>query len=108
MDGLMLVQYGEKGKHYNLQGEKVVPTDLLAKDGGYFWIYQLAGRPEMDYLKVKFEKQIPYIEFAAKAERLNILIGLLDKPADYNPADADRYMNEEITKFIYGKRPLEQ
>ena len=62
----------------------------------------------MDYLKVKFEKQIPYIEFAAKAERLNILNGLLDKPADYNPADADRYMYEEITKFIYGKRPLEQ
>jgi putative aldouronate transport system substrate-binding protein len=107
-DGLMLVQYGEKGKHYNLQGDKVIPTDLLAKDGGYFWIYQLAGRPEMDYLKVKFEKQIPYIEFAAKAERLNILNGLLDKPADYNPADADRYVNEEITKFIYGKRPLEQ
>jgi putative aldouronate transport system substrate-binding protein len=107
-DGSMLVQYGVKGKHYNLEGDKVVPTPLMDKEGGYFWLYQFTGRPEMDYLKVKFAPQIQYIEFANNQPRIQALNGFVDFPSGYNPADANRYIEEELTKFMYGKRPLSE
>ncbi|WP_240418659.1 extracellular solute-binding protein [Paenibacillus periandrae] len=105
-EGSPLVQYGVKGKHYNLEGTKVVATDLMGKEGGYFWLYQFTGRPEMDYLQVKFAKQTPFIEFANKQPRIQALNGFVDLPAGYNAADAGRYIEEELSKFIYGKRPL--
>ncbi|MCZ8523501.1 MULTISPECIES: type 2 periplasmic-binding domain-containing protein [Paenibacillus] len=107
-EGSYLVQYGVKGKHYNLDGEKVVPTELMAKEGGYFWLYQFTGRPELEYLRVKFEKQAPYMEFASKQPRIDAYNGFINYPAGYNAADADRYIEEELSKFIYGKRPLEE
>ncbi|MDF2963750.1 MAG: transporter substrate-binding protein [Paenibacillus sp.] len=105
-EGSPLVQYGVKGKHYNLEGNKVVPTDLMGKEGGYFWLYQFTGRPEMEYLQVKFAPQKPFIEFANKQPRIQALNGFVDYPNGYNAADAGRYIEEELAKFIYGKRPL--
>jgi putative aldouronate transport system substrate-binding protein len=105
-DGSRLVQYGVKGKHFNLEGEKVVPTDLMAKEGAYFWLYQFTGRPEMEYLTVKFAPQIKLIDFASKQPRLQAVNGFIDFPTGYNAADANRYVEEEFSKFIYGKRPL--
>jgi putative aldouronate transport system substrate-binding protein len=107
-DGSLLVQYGIKGKHFNLEGDKVIPTDLMAKEGAYFWLYQFTGRPELEYLKVKFAPQINYIEFAQKTPRIEGLNGFVDYPSGYNPGDASRYIEEELTKFIYGKRPLSE
>ncbi|MFD0679769.1 MULTISPECIES: extracellular solute-binding protein [unclassified Paenibacillus] len=107
-DGSPLVQYGVKGKHYNLDGNKVIPTDLMGKEGGYFWLYQFTGRPEMEYLQVKFAKQTPFIEFANKQPRIQALNGFVDYPNGYNAADATRYIEEELAKFIYGKRPLSE
>ncbi|MDR6551931.1 extracellular solute-binding protein [Paenibacillus qinlingensis] len=107
-DGSPLVQYGVKGKHYNLDGTKVVPTDLMGKEGGYFWLYQFTGRPEMDYLTVKFAPQSKFIEFASKQPRIEVLNGFVDFPNGYNAADANRYIEEELSKFIYGKRPLSE
>ncbi|MNI98622.1 hypothetical protein D3C73_1575010 [compost metagenome] len=34
------------------------------------------------------------------------LNGFVDYPNGYNPADANRYIEEELTKFIYGKRSI--
>ncbi|WP_156043224.1 extracellular solute-binding protein [Paenibacillus sp. UNC451MF] len=107
-DGSLLVQYGVKGKHYNLEGSKVVPTDLMGKEGGYFWLYQFTGRPEMDYLQVKFAKQSPYIEFANQQPRIQSLVGFVDYPNGYNATDASRYIEEELAKFVYGKRPISE
>jgi putative aldouronate transport system substrate-binding protein len=105
-DGSLLVQYGVKGKHFNLEGNKVIPTDLMAKEGSYFWLYQFTGRPEMEYLSVKFAPQINLIDFANKQPRIQALNGFVDFPNGYNAADANRYIEEEFSKFIYGKRPL--
>ncbi|MGG1550232.1 extracellular solute-binding protein [Paenibacillus ferrarius] len=107
-DGSPLVQYGVKGKHYNLEGTKVVPTDLMGKEGGYFWLYQFTGRPEMEYLTVKFAPQAKFMEYASKQPHIDVLNGFVDFPNGYNAADANRYIEEEMSKFIYGKRPLSE
>jgi putative aldouronate transport system substrate-binding protein len=107
-DGSLLVQYGVKGKHYNLDGSKVVPTELMGKEGGYFWLYQFTGRPEMEYLTVKFAPQSKYMEYASKQPRIEALNGFIDFPNGYNAADANRYIEEELSKFMYGKRQLSE
>ncbi|SDC93058.1 putative aldouronate transport system substrate-binding protein [Paenibacillus sp. UNCCL117] len=104
--GSALVQFGIKGKHYNVENGKVVPTELMAKEMNYSWLYQFTGRPEMEYLFVKFAKQAPFIEFANKQPRIKALNGFVDNPNGYNSADALRYIDEELAKFVYGKRPL--
>ncbi|WP_052486969.1 extracellular solute-binding protein [Gordoniibacillus kamchatkensis] len=105
-EGSRLVQFGVKGRHYNLEGDKVVPTDLMGKEAGYTWLYQFTGRPEQAYLSVKFAPQSKYIEFANKQPRIQALNGFLTYPEGFNAADANRFIEEEMTKFVYNKRPL--
>ncbi|SDC96392.1 putative aldouronate transport system substrate-binding protein [Paenibacillus sp. UNCCL117] len=106
--GSRLVQFGVEGRHYNLKDGKVVPTELMAQETGYTWLYQFTGRPDKEYLSVKFPNQAKYIEFANSRPRLEVLNGFINLPVGYNPADANRYLEEEFTKFVYGKRPLSE
>ncbi|WP_407945765.1 extracellular solute-binding protein [Paenibacillus puerhi] len=106
--GSALVQFGIKGKHYNEENGKIVPTELMAKEMNYSWLYQFTGRPEMEYLFVKFAQQAPYIEFANNQPRIKTLNGFVDNPTGYNSADATRFIDEELAKFVYGKRPLSE
>lgn len=106
-EGTRLVWYGVEGRHYNLQGDKVVPTELLDKEGGYFSVYQFAGS-NTEYLKTKFTKQESYITFADKVAKLKSYDAAIVYPQTLNTADAARYGEEEIIKFIYGKTPLDK
>lgn len=105
-EGSNLVQFGIEGKHYNLDNGKVAPTELMSKEGGYFWLYQFTGRPELEYLEVKFAPQAEYMKFANDQPRIEALNGFIDFPDGFNAADANRYIEEELSKFMYGKRPL--
>ncbi|WP_010267969.1 extracellular solute-binding protein [Paenibacillus senegalensis] len=107
-EGSMLVQFGLEGRHYNIEDGQVVATELMGQEAGFTWLYQFTGRPEMEYLQVKFARQAEYIEFASNHPRLEVLNGFVDFPEGYNPADANRYLEEEFTKFIYGTRPLSE
>lgn len=107
-EGSRLVQYGIQGTHYNLEGDKVAPTSLLDKEGAYFYLYQFIGRPEQEYLEVKFPKQKEYIAFAKDLPRIQVLNGYIDAPEGYNPSDATRYIQEETLKFAFGKRPISE
>ena len=106
--GSNLVQFGVEGKHYNMVGGKAVATELMAKESGYTYNYQFTGRPDMSYLQVKFATESSYIAFAASLKRIEVLDGFITNPDGYNSADTSRYIEEELSKFIYGKRPLDQ
>ncbi len=107
-EGLKLVQYGLEGKHYTLDGGNVVATELMGKEAAYIWPYQLVGRPELDYLKVKFAKQSKDIETGINQPRIPVYNSFISIPDGFNGADADKYAQEEVTKFAYGKRPLSE
>jgi putative aldouronate transport system substrate-binding protein len=107
-EGNNLVMYGIEGKHYNLKDGKVSMTELLAKEGNHFYMYQITGRPNDQYLSTKFPNQKAIIEFAAKAQRIRLFDSSVVPPAGFNKADADRYAAEELVKFVYGKRPISE
>lgn len=103
-EGNSLVAHGEEGRHWNRENGKIVRTELRAKE--VVFMYQLLGREEMEYLASGYPQDV--IEFSAKTPRIETYNGFLDLPDGFNPADAYRFMEEEIAKFIYGKRPISE
>jgi putative aldouronate transport system substrate-binding protein len=112
-EGSLLVQFGLKGKHFELEGDKVVPSPLMGMDvtkGGasYTWIYQFTGRPEMQYLKTKFGGQQQYIDFSANQPRMQVLNGFVTNPEGYRMIEANDYMNQQLLDFAFGRRSLSE
>ena len=107
-EGNNLVSYGIEGYHYNVENGKIVATDKLASEGGYFWAYQLTGRPELEYLYTKFVGWEKEISFAAELPRLRNLEPFVVVPDNINLADANRFISEELIKFVYGRRSLDE
>jgi len=108
-EGVYLTAFGIQDKHYTINEEGlVIPTELLSKEGGYFHYYQILGRDDKEYLYSKFVKQIPYIDFAFDEPYITVYNELVQVPENYNPADANTYAVEEIVKFIYGDRPMDE
>jgi putative aldouronate transport system substrate-binding protein len=104
-EGAALVAHGEEGRHwYRDENGKIVRTELRAKE--HVFVYQLLGRDEIEYLQSGYPLEA--IEFSAGTPRIDVYNGLLDIPEGYNPADAERYYLEEMAKFFYGKRPLDE
>jgi putative aldouronate transport system substrate-binding protein len=108
-EGLRLVSYGVENKHYKMENGKLIALPLLDEKGANFWFYQIAGRNEMEYLKAKFSYIEKDVQFAIDQPRIKALNGYLyEYPAGFNKADTDRYVNEELIKFMFGKRPISE
>lgn len=106
-EGNRLAQYGVQDTHYTLDGDKVTITDKGRSDASFTWLYQFTGRPETEYLKTKFSNLATFIDFEAGLPRIQTLDGFVSSPQGYNPADANRFIEEEMIKFIYGKAKIE-
>ncbi|WP_223069783.1 extracellular solute-binding protein [Paenibacillus caui] len=107
-EGGRLVQFGLQDVHHTLDGDQVTITDKGKAEGGYTWLYQFAGRQETEYLKTKFTAQAKSIEFEAGLPRIETLDGFVQSPQGYNAADAGRFIEEEMIKFVYGKNSLDK
>lgn len=104
-EGSKLVMYGLEGEHYNLVDGKVVPTDRVSETS-YAFNHQLTGRDELNYLRTKFDKQQSYVNYAAEQPRIETYNEFVPIPDGISINDKNRYEEEEISKFIYGQRPL--
>lgn len=105
-EGNLLVMYGEEGKNYKKDGDKIEITDPTGVEHSHY--YQMTGRPNAEYLTVKFGYAQAEIDFAIAQPRVEIYDSLVTLPDGYVKSDADRYISEEIIKFIYGNRSLDE
>lgn len=105
--GSLLVMYGVEGVHFNKEGDNIVPTDKIAETG-YAFNHQLTGRDERNYLTTKFPKQQPVIDFAAQEPRIETYNEIIPVPADFPLTDKTRFEIEELTKFVFGDKPLDR
>ena len=76
----------------------------------YSWVYQLTGREDYDYLCAKFGYAREFIDYIASdsISLLNTYNGAVSAPETVNVADIERYAEEELTRFIYGERSLDE
>ena len=106
-EGQNMVMFGFEGTHYTKEGGVIKPLPAMSELGTTFQL-QLTGRDELPYLYTKFPKQKEYIDFAIKQPYIKVYNNFTKIPDGLNKSDKDRYENEEIIKFIYGKLPLDQ
>lgn len=108
-DGLNLVSYGLEGEHYTVEDGEIVATDKMATEADFTWVYQLLGRNEMEYLGVKFPYAKEEIESGVYDRTYIRLVNtLVEYPEWFQRVDAQRYMEEEVIKFMFGERPLQE
>ncbi|MEK3719033.1 extracellular solute-binding protein [Paenibacillus sp. FSL H8-0034] len=108
-EGLNLVSYGIDGRHYKNIGGKIQPNELMDKEGGYFSLYQMAGRKEIEYLSIRFPYADKALQFTKDQRRINELnSNLYSYPDGFNKNDLERFTKDELIKFIFGKRPISE
>ncbi|WP_426446716.1 extracellular solute-binding protein [Paenibacillus sp. S-38] len=105
-DGANLVYYGQKDVHWKQEGDKIVLTEKKG-EASYTWLYQLTGRPEMDYLMTKFPPQAALIKESSALPELKVYNGFVIPPKGFNVTDANRFIGEEMLKFYTGKAKVE-
>lgn len=109
-EGLSLLTHGVEGTHwdYNAQGVPTVRAEAV-KDINFSWIYQLCGREELSYCRVKFgEEAWKYVVQSDEQPFITDVTALIDDPEWYNGVDAETYISEECAKFLTGERPLNE
>lgn len=106
-EGLDLVQFGLKDTHFKQENGKITLNADKMAEIGYTWVYQFAGPQQNIYLKTKFPNQASYIENNYKVKTMEGYGGYVTLPAEFNSADANRFKDEELLKFYYGKNKLE-
>ncbi|HML47237.1 MAG TPA: ABC transporter substrate-binding protein, partial [Clostridia bacterium] len=74
----------------------------------YTFNYQLPGRDDLPYLLVKFPYALPQLEFSEQMPLIPVYNSLVTIPETVTYTDIARYSEEEVTKFIYGQRSLDE
>lgn len=105
--GQRLVCYGAEGVHYNVENGIVAPTDRMASETVFAWAYQIIGRDNEAYLKVKFPEWDELLPYTNTYPRFEVYNSAITPPEGFYMEDFNKYISEEMTKFIYGQRPID-
>lgn len=109
-EGLNLTTYGIENEHwdYNDEGVPTVRPDAIQKID-ISWIYQLCGREELSYCRVKFgDYAWKYVVQSDEQPYITDVTSLIDQPEGFNRADANTFITEECAKFLSGERTLNE
>ncbi len=109
-EGLDLTTYGIEGTHwdYNAEGVPTVREEAITEID-FSWAYQLCGREELSYCRVKFgDYAWKYVVESHEQPYITDVTSLIDYPDWYNSTDAKTYIAEECAKFVSGERELNE
>ena len=107
-EGLELTSYGVEGEHWS-RGENgavnVFPEKV--QEINFSWVYQLCGREDLSYCRMKFgEAAWPCILATCEQAWLDDVTKIIDKPSWYNATDAETFISESVMAFISGDAEL--
>ncbi len=105
-EGQILVNYGIKDRNYKIVDGNIDIIEEMVTEMGHASIHQITGRVEMEYLTTKFGELAPYFEFTNNLPYISVYTNFASTPEGVNPADKSKYEEEEMIKFIHGKRPI--
>ena len=73
----------------------------------FSWVYQLCGREDLSYCRMKFgEAAWPCILATCEQAWLDDVTKIIDKPSWYNATDAETFISESVMAFISGDAEL--
>ncbi|QNK57005.1 extracellular solute-binding protein [Paenibacillus sp. PAMC21692] len=107
-DGQTLVNFGIEDRNYKVVDGQIEIIEAGLSEMGHASIHQTTGRVEMEYLNTKFRDLAPYFEFTNKLPYISVYTNFVSTPEGVNPADKTKFEEEEMIKFVYGKRPVSE
>lgn len=107
-EGQTLVNFGIEGRNYKTVDGKIEIIEEGLSEMGHASIHQITGRVEMEYLNTKFRDLTPYFEFTNNLPYISVYTNFVSTPEGVNPADKTKFEEEEMIKFVYGKRPVSE
>ena len=106
--GHRLTLFGQEGVHYELdENGNVVPLPKLTEIT-YSFNYTICGRDDLPYLQTKFGYLARQIEQCGELVTLPSYNSKVKAPEGIVLSDITTYATEEITRFIYGERSLDE
>lgn len=106
-EGMMLVYQGQENVHWVYDENGDVQVTDKAAEANFVHAYQLLGRYDAFYLAAKFPEAKEAVAFGLETPKLIVYNGNVVCPEDYNLADLDSYINEQLIAFIKGERALD-
>ena len=107
--GYRLVSYGIEGRHFTVNEDGSINVNFeLASETENGAQHQVCDRKEKEYLLTKFADIKEEVEFAAYEPRIGDYTSFLPNVDGLNKADWKRYIQENVVKFIYGNRSLDE
>ena len=107
-DGTRLFSYGLEGRHYNVEDGVIVKTDLMTDECSWLWPFQICYRDDSEYMKTKFPECAEYIDFTQNEKRMENYNTAVNTPEGYHKEDLDKYISDNMIKFIYGQRSIDE
>ncbi|MCU6709023.1 extracellular solute-binding protein [Paenibacillus sp. J5C_2022] len=106
-EGELVVTLGEEGKHWEQNDEGVKKRTPGDHSTELTFIYQFLGRNDLSHLaSIGYEEDV--VKFAASTPRIETYDAFTLTPDHFNRADATRFIEEEMAKFVYGKRSISE
>jgi putative aldouronate transport system substrate-binding protein len=106
-EGQLLLCFGLEGVHYNIVDGQIKATDRIGETD-FTYIYQITKRDDDIYLKGKFPECTDVIDYTTAMKRFEIYDNAVQTPDNFYKTDFDRYVNDNMIKFIYGERPISE
>lgn len=107
-EGSMLVQFGQKGVHWDIGADGQPYMTERAGEANYVATYQLFGRDDEYYLSIKFKEAKGPIAYAKNMPRIYYYNSLIEEPEDFYLTDFENYVSSQLIAFIYGQRPIDE
>lgn len=107
-EGSRLIFYGLEGRHYNVENNKIIATDLMGKECDWLVGFQILWRDEKEYCQTKFPEASNQIEFAITRKKITCYDAAVDPPENFHSEDFNKYIEDNMLKFIFGQRKISE
>lgn len=103
-----LLSFGIEGDHYTVENGTIVKQKKM-DELTYGWGIQFLGRNDTVYCMTKFADCADYIKHCAEEVKVQYFYTqLVEEPEGINVADIESYTVEQVARFIYGSRSMDE
>ncbi len=105
----MLLSFGIENEHYTIDSSGTAVKLDKMDELDYGWAIQFLGRQDMQYCMTKFSDCAEVIKYSAEEIPIYNHYGqMVEQPEDVNVSDLESYVLEQVARFIYKDRNMDE
>ena len=108
-EGYYSTMYGLEGIHWVVdEATGLRKMTDRASEANYLAAYQMYNRVEMEYLMTKFPEAKEAFDHSLNMKNIAYYNSMVQPPEEMYLAEMEGYINNQLTAFIYGERPIDE